>query len=103
MRDDPLDAGDHALLAAAAGGVEHLDTDEACPGRDSALGAAARHTGAGNRARDVGAVAMVVVGRRRCADGRRHGGEAVHERDDLPGEIEVAGVDAGVDDGGGEA
>ena len=88
VHGDPVDARDHARPRAAAGAVEHADGDEVDALRDAVRGAS-------DRAGDMGAVAVAVVGRA-AVDGveAAHGSSA---------ELVVAEQDAGVDHVGGDA
>src|SRR5262245_40942467 len=82
---DPVDAGDHALVGAAAAAVEHAHGDELDLLGDAVGGAAAR-------AGHVRAVAVAVV--------RRAAVDRVEARGGAPAELVVRGHDAGVDDVG---
>ena len=105
----PADAGRHvsggarrrAAAVAVAGVREHPDHDELGVGGHA--GHPAVVVGGGGRdAGHVGAVAVVVLGRAAAAPGVAVGADAAGRGDDLAGEVLVAEVDAGVDDGDGD-
>ena len=99
VRGDELKGGDDIARVSGAGAIEHLEADEPDRGSDALKRVIRQNAAAADQPGDVGAVAVVVVGRDGCATSTIR---EVIEAGDPAAEI-AARRDARIDDGDADA
>ena len=92
MLDDVVNGGNHVADEPVAGAVQHLENDQACPGRHAASRSRRVVAAAGNDPGDMRAVTVVIVGLRHVRD------EVGEVHDTISAQVVVPVGNARIDD-----